>query len=273
MAFFATGAFNRTMVMTSKINIVAAGLLLLTGFRSDVCASEEARQQALDYCRRSSQSIQLSEDKSVLCFDGFIAQKPDMTPFRDLRHDGYFVVRSPGGFLEPAVDISNMLRVKTAEVVIYDYCLSACANYFFVASSQTYVSERTIVAWHGGPSIPDCSYLSAGNPRERSSTATEVNELCRLGRMHLDFFSERKIDSEFVYHPQSPYTRKMAALIAQGTGYLDRSVYWMWNPRYYRAHFKTPVIAYSSYPGDELEVQQILEKWQLSSVRRLIYDP
>jgi hypothetical protein len=47
------------------------------------------------------------------------------------------------------MEIANILREKDALIVLYDYCLSACANYILIASGQAYVVKDTIVAWHG----------------------------------------------------------------------------------------------------------------------------
>jgi len=265
----------RDCVMRGKV-LAFAILLSVSSVQARAHTADDTRQRAIDYCRRYFQVIRLSEDSMVLCFDGFIGKKPDMTPFNNLRDNGYFVVRSTGGYLEPAVEISEVLREKKAKVVIYDYCLSACANYFFVASDETYVSERSIVAWHGGPVILDCRYpdryVQDRNWPERPWTTEEVDESCRLQKLHIDFFSKRRINDNFIYYPQSRYTKKIGALIAQGAGYVGRSVFWMWNPRYYANYFKLPEITYNLYPQDELEVDEILEKWRLPSMR-LIYDP
>src|SRR5207247_5555530 len=47
-----------------------------------------------------------------------------------------------------------------ATVVIYDYCLSACASYFFTASKRTHVLGTALVAFHYPISgEPDCPYI------------------------------------------------------------------------------------------------------------------
>ncbi len=48
------------------------------------------------------------------------------------------------------MELSDILREKNATVVIRDYCLSACANYVFVATDRTYVLKNSIVAWRPG---------------------------------------------------------------------------------------------------------------------------
>lgn len=257
-------------------------LLLIWPVRYCASAAEYQDEFIVDYCRNSPQRIALSDDRMVFCFDGFIERRLNIGTLDGLRDNGYFVVRSPGGYFESAGPIADVLRKKKAKVVIYDYCLSACANYFFVASGETLVSGKTIVAWHGEPPMPNCPYprrsLDTNIRPERPPTKKDaapneyLNEICGLNDVRNEFFSKRGIDSRFIFEPQSPYTKKMAGVIGQGMGYLDRSVFWMWNPRYYAAYFRTPEITYNSYPKDELEVDQILEKSRISSIR-VVYDP
>src|SRR6516165_3013604 len=106
---------------------------------------------ATSYCSNFRNAIKLSEDRAILCFDGPITSDRDVTAFYELKQNGFFVVRSPGGFAPVGIILSNILLEKNATVIVYDYCLSACANYFLVASSTTYVTKNTVVAWHGGP--------------------------------------------------------------------------------------------------------------------------
>src|SRR5206468_11439672 len=81
---------------------------------------------AVNYCRNYSHTIKLSEDRTVLCFDGSITADRDVSAFNDLKRDGLFIIRSNGGLAPIAVILSNILREKNVTVVVYDYCLSAC---------------------------------------------------------------------------------------------------------------------------------------------------
>src|SRR6516225_7223371 len=102
--------------MSSRIILTPAGLLLLLLAGNSALASDDARQLATDYCRQHPRSIQLNDDKTVLCFDRDIAKNSDLSLFRDLRENGYFVVRSVGGYSEPAIGIADLLRARNAEV-------------------------------------------------------------------------------------------------------------------------------------------------------------
>jgi hypothetical protein len=121
---------------------------------------------------------------------------------------------------------------------------------------------------------PETSIRPERPPTKKDAPPDEyLNEICRLNDVRNEFFSKREIESRFIFEPQSPYTKKMAGVIGQGMGYLDRSVFWMWNPRYYASYFKSIKITYRSYPADELEVDEMLQRWQISSSIRMIYDP
>jgi hypothetical protein len=92
--------------------------------------------------------MNLSPDKQVLCLTGAIAKDLDVSLANDLKDDGLFVFRSPGGYAGPAVALSDIIRDRHATVVVYDHCFSACAGFLLVASYQTYVLKGTLVAWH-----------------------------------------------------------------------------------------------------------------------------
>src|SRR5207244_2281214 len=106
-----------------------------------------------------------SLDRQILCFDGEIANYINISLARNLNEGGLFVVRSFGGYQVPAIDLSDLLRERRATVVVYDYCLSACAEFFFVASHQTFVVKDTLVAWHH-PQPPDANHPFCTSVRE-----------------------------------------------------------------------------------------------------------
>jgi len=231
-----------------------------------VHAQENSVSNAVNYCRNYSGSIQLSDDKEILCFDSAILPNWDITPIRNLRDDGMFVIRSRGGSVKTAMEIANALQEKNALVIIYDYCLSACAGFIFIASAETFVTKNTVVAWHA-----PCVRAPIGSIKEYSFAEKEK----RCGAMipASEFFSKRAIDKnqrveQFVYSPQSSYTNKMVRIAYDGA-LLYQDVFWMWNPRYYKNYFKAK-ITYESYPESQSEVDEIASKFRLPNV---IYDP
>jgi hypothetical protein len=205
-------------------------------------AIESTFAAAVTDCRRyprtsvSATSIHLNDDGSVLCFDGQITQDLDVSPVNGLSAGGLFVVRSPGGYRGPAMQIATILESKAATVVIYDYCISACAKFIY-ASVDTYVAQDSVVAWH--KSIYDGSNPAVIKRVEREAAAT-----------------------------QSPVVKKMIwRLNAGGIFPVDRL--WMWHPRYY-ANARKGKITYASYPESQDEVDDITRKLRLPHI---IHDP
>jgi hypothetical protein len=268
-----------------KSTLATLGVTLLVGL--DSAHSQEDAASAVSYCRHRTQSsqlgnlssgwssgaarIELSEDRKTLCFDGRIHRNQEMIAFDNLRLKGTFVMRSPGGYAGAAIEMANILRDKNAVVVLYDYCFSACANYILVASSQTYVTKNTIVAWHGGVSPFDCQHLDSGGNFDRHDLLV-WREVCKVWQLQRDFLRTRGTDEAIAHAPQSHYTRKMLKLSAQLSGYRNPNAFWMWNPRYYGNRFKTQII-YESYPDSQDEVDDILRQHFSGSYVRVIYDP
>jgi hypothetical protein len=240
------------------------------------CAFEDL-SAALTYCRSYPNTVTLKDDQSVLCFDGPILKQQDDALFRKLSQHGLFVVRSTGGHAPAAIRLANILREKEAIVVIYDYCVSACADFFFVASGATFVMKKTIVAWHGtgrrfrciGDTIEivgwerrETRYLSPRSP-------AYLHELCSAMRQITRFFKERNIDDKHIYEPQPDHIRKLFASAIEHGG-SGKKIVWMWHPRNYGDYFKIP-IAYESYPASQEEVDQIVSNTGLRAP--IIYDP
>ena len=194
-------------------------------------------------------------DFSTLCFDGAILTDEDIGIVDRLRQDGFFVVRSSGGRASLAIRLSDKLREKNARVIVYDFCLSACANYVLIASHKTYVTRGAIVAWHGGPSDVSCNAAFRAALRERyrerlrspQQADADCETLRSRGQRSREFFKRRAIDGRHTYDPQTAYTKRYVDLFRRG-GLYERDVFWMWNPKNHRGHFGS-VVEYESYPA------------------------
>jgi hypothetical protein len=225
-------------------------------------------------CTWNSASI-LNDD--VLCFDGPIEPK-DLPLFRNLKAGGYVVMRSPGGSARTAMLLSDVLREKDALVILYDYCLSACANYILVAN-RTFVRKGTIVAWHGGGDSvlglvtnPWCHRPDLKQrPQDDNGARTEnrVDGWCEWDLLTRTFFKERELDDRYIHAPQTPHTKKkvLSALMKETD---KNNVFWMWNPKNYGDHFKSRV-SFDSYPRSQDEVDSIIARHQLGV--RVVFDP
>jgi len=223
-------------------------------------------------------SVSLKKDGTILCFDGSISAGQSPKLFHELKQDGFFVMRSPGGYAYPSMLLANILREKNATVIVYDYCLSACANYFLIAASKTYVRKDTIVAWHGGPPKYDCNWLGLDEMRKRfrrsydlaeDDATKQADEFCKTVDLAATFFKERGIDDRHIHSPQTAYTYKMVRM-ATSQRMDKRSIFWMWNPKNQGDYFKSRVI-YESYPTSQDHVEDILNRLRLPL--QVYYDP
>ncbi len=265
-----------------------SGLSYVVGITCALAASlDSARSEsdrissAANYCLSYRNSVTISDDHTILCFDGKIDLDQASAPFHQLKQNGFFIVRSPGGAPHVAINLSNILRKKNATVIIYDYCLSACANYFLIASFKTYILKSSIVAWHGGPPKVGCN---AGNiehvkkylrdwryvrDRDGIEIYPSAEVLCQTIELEKRFFKEREIEDRHIHQPQTEHTQTMThfAMIEPAN---RRRVLWMWNPKNYGDYFKSRIV-YESYPSSQDEVDEILSRLQLGI--RVIYDP
>jgi hypothetical protein len=244
--------------------------------RAQVPGFDKARYAlAVAYCRGDvERPISLSADHQIICFDGVIPDNLDFSRVNDLKNNGLFVVRSNGGFAGPAIDISNLLDAKRATVVAYDYCLSACANYFFFAS-RTYVFEKAVVAFHHGTlSASDCAYVGSTRDNEDRRLLVEPCSFVDLpGRFggwkeENKFYDRRVLDRQYGFPPQSAHIRKHLRTIFDHTGKVPRGL-WMWNPRFYKTAVKIE-ISYENYPESQSEVDELAARFHLGP---FIYDP
>jgi hypothetical protein len=267
--------------LTGRLFAALALLMLLSAgvaHGEDEASDSGIYHLAVDYCRASvPRPMALSSDQRVLCLDGWVDDGMDLSAARDLKEFGLFVVRSLGGHDATAVALAHMLRDRHATVVIYDFCISACANYFFIASDQTYVVADALVAWHGfAVGSADCtsSKMSRDQETERIERVpcpgmprSEVAKYHKAKSALIHFYSERTVAPMFDAPPQSFHvSRTLKNLYALKGSYPN--VGWTLNPRYHTA-FKTKIV-YEAYPKSQEDVDALAARLQLGKV---IYDP
>jgi hypothetical protein len=235
-------------------------------------------EHAVEFCRETTKRpMALDLDHRVLCFDGDILTDMDLSLAGDLRSEGVFVVRSGGGEAVTAMELANLIHDRHATVVVYDYCLSACASFLLVASNEAFVMRDTLVAWHDSGRAFLCPSLRVakdGGPKRLQkllcSDAPEYRGASeRADRMIDEFYSARVVDPLFEHPPESYQIRKILRTMFEGTGrYPD--VIWTWNPRYYASTLKTK-ITYEAYPDSQNEVDALVSKFGFQI--RALYDP
>jgi hypothetical protein len=223
-------------------------------------------------CAQVRNAIKLSPDGEVLCFDGRIKSEP-LDEIRKLAEGGTFVARSQGGNTIIAMLIADILLEKNATVVLHGYCLSACANVFFVASHSVHVVNDTMVAWHGGTPYVHCgpepdSLKQDGSEATRQRIET-YKLYCRHKELLLTFYRKRGITDDFVQRPQSRYSRKIFAAMLR-EAYDKTRIFWMWHPENFGPDFKSR-IAFQSFPSSQDDVDKLLRRLRLPI--RVVYDP
>jgi hypothetical protein len=246
------------------------------GQTKEAVSDSEKFHWAVDFCRAQvARPIALSVDERLLCFDGWIEDGMDLSLVRDLKEFGLFVVRSLGGNEATAVALSRLLRDRHATIVIYDFCISACANSFFIASDQTYVTAGALVAWRNQASVfagctsfatPGSQDIRAVEP-PRCPPFKDVTKYNDVSSDVTDFFSERTVGPIFQPPPASAHVKRIVKALYDETG-VYVNIGWTLSPRYHAA-FKT-MIVYESYPQSQAEVDAMAVRLGLG---RVIYDP
>lgn len=235
-------------------------------------------RRAAEYCRGDvARPLALSPDKRILCFDGPLLYGQDYTAVRALDDGGLFVVRSRGGYGEPAAALADLVRDRHAIVVVYDYCFSACAGYVLFASTKTFVLRDSLVAWHDTPNPAWCPSLvwprDEGPKRVvkspcRKAQSDEDDPALSRRRLYYKFYKGRAIDRLFDDLPESfTIRRKLQHLLEDAEQYPD--VMWTWNPRHYADALIVKVV-YEAYPKRQAEVDAMAARFRVGPV---LYDP
>ncbi len=242
----------------------------------------EVFHQAADYCRNvAARPIVLSDDQAILCLDGRVEKDTDLSPAARLKESGLFVVRSSGGDIVSTISLSNLIHRRRATVVVYDQCLSNCANYLLIASDRAYVLKGSLVAWDyesSDPALPSCAKfamekmrdgdyrLQRGSCRPLPADEAQWREILLA---QAGFYKERMVDPHFEPPPDNRYLRKIVKSL-----YPDTRAYhhigWTLHPRYFAKLFKTRIV-YESYPEGQAEVDEMAAQLRLDM--RVIYDP
>jgi hypothetical protein len=240
-------------------------------------------EDAVTYCRGNvTRPMALSDDRSIVCFDGGIHEHNDFSPVEKLKDGGLFVVRSEGGNIGEAIALARLVHDRHAVVVVYDACYSACAVYLLTATDQAAVRRNSLVLWHFRKTgLPDCFvHVSDGNGRPQVLRATLCDSAPeehrtygqRMEALSTEYLRDRTLaPGEFGHGldaPESDYVRIILKLVLDVSGDLSE-VYWTWNPRFYKTVFRTHVI-YEAYPKSQDEVDALGARLGLHKV---IFDP
>jgi hypothetical protein len=257
---------------------IGASFLITSGPAVALTEADRALYAAAaTYCRSKPGRLTLNDEKSIFCFDGEVRLERDTSSLEMLNSEGLFVVRSPGGNVTAAARIATLLEEKKAIVVIYDYCFSACAGFFFVAGPRTYILKDTIVAWHyGWREWSPCEDVGYGIEYRNSDGARRLpnggfcyeyaeqhREVQKAFRsLATPFFARRIIDLQRFNFDRPPMSAHIATILRskiRDTG-TSPNVSWMWNPRYHKSTLRTEVF-YEKYPESQDEVDALEQRF------------
>jgi hypothetical protein len=236
--------------------------------------------RAVEFCRGNvNRPMALAKDKRVLCFDGEISSGQDISLGKDLEEESLFVVRGFGNDVVSAIALADLLRDRRAIVVVYDYCIFACASYLLVASVRTVILKDALVAWrHFGAGSNDCAGFAKAKDEEPPRLEVGLcpdppfefrSESEELGPLKNKFYRDRFVDPLFEFPPESFIVRRTLKNLFKGTGEYP-NVMWTWNPRYHASAIKTKIV-YEAYPNSQSEVDAIAARLHLRY--QVIYDP
>jgi hypothetical protein len=271
------GRSLRTLVL-SLGGLVVAFDLGRAAHAEEASSERAVYARAVEHCRgRVKRPMALDLDKRVLCFDGEILPEQNFALANGLAQGGLFVVRSFGGYAPPAAKLAEALRERDATIVVYDYCLSACASYLLFASTKAFVLRDTLVAWHHSTGEHLCPSIEqakgGGRKRLTKIVCPDAPPAFQSGYKYyaeLDdrFFGMRVFTQPFENPPQSLFVGRILKQRFGERGLYPPNLLWTWNPRYYARAIKARVI-YEAYPQSQDEVDAMASRLGV----RVIYDP
>lgn len=173
----------------------------------------------------------------VACFYGPIS-KASAAEFLALAapDDALLVLRSGGGDVDSGLQMADYIADHRIHVVVWQACLSSCANYLFIAGATKIVLPGSLVGWHGGP------------PRvPPSSLADEAKDrLQRLLDHQRSFFARIGVKEDLLYTPPpgSLVTRE------------NRDTrFWTWDAERLASEFGVRGIVFMGRPAARIEIR------------------
>jgi hypothetical protein len=134
----------------------------------------------------------------MICLSGPVSEEMKEAFERHLKPTTRFlVVRSNGGRADYGMDIAEEILKRGMDIIVHDFCLSACANYFFLAAHNKFLINNAIVGWHGAPEpIPEERWL-----RFSDKARQRHNEDLGHSEQLFAIFRERGIRKEVTNQP------------------------------------------------------------------------
>jgi ATP-dependent protease ClpP protease subunit len=125
-----------------------------------------------------------------------------------------FTIDSPGGDSRSAIFLANLIKEKGMTLVVDGACMSACANYLFVAASKKRVLPGSVVAIHGS--------LATGTVHFSSLTDEQLKLVRENTAQEQEFFKANNIDYSLLASYDSFILKleknNMIEVVKNGTG-------------------------------------------------------
>lgn len=74
------------------------------------------------------------------------------------------VITSQGGDINAGIALGRFLIARQVEVMVRDYCLSACAHFVFAPASRKLVEKHALVGFHGTATARELLLANSGRP-------------------------------------------------------------------------------------------------------------
>lgn len=163
-----------------------------------------AEALAVSWTRTSSDEIRLDGDIDPDSFAKFLVAA-----------EGGFtrvVLNSPGGMEFAAMRIAQDPRYKSAEVIVAEKCLSACANYLAVLGRSLSVDCDSVIGYHGTilrrhRVLRGYGLSFLGNLNRNYKSQAVANWYKTSEQEARDLFKYRKIDIKLLFYKNSKFLK------------------------------------------------------------------
>lgn len=110
------------------------------------------------------------------------------------------VIGSPGGDVDAALDIAEIVFQRGMHVEVQVICASSCANYIFPAGKRKTITPGAIVGWHGN--VAHLAYLDREDPRRSSELIRQAT--LQTARREAAFFKAIGVDGFICWFAKLP---------------------------------------------------------------------
>jgi hypothetical protein len=212
-------------------------------------------------------------DKDTIKLDGDIT-RDSYENYLAVAKPGYskVILRSAGGTPKPALLIAQDMLSHHPQVIVDDYCLSACANYLLFASPAPTVTCGALLIWHGSPSLGVTAELQKMKLDDKPAKLIQAyaDWAKRFEAMEVDYFARvgisRKIltDSVAIVDRERVAPEKTFSFDDMTGDYSETASAGLWIPttRALRAYGMDTKHFCPSYDQD---IPQVLKRLKLSA--------